>query len=524
MAEANSARARFSGMARGLTALVAAMGILVALWQLMSGPGGLQITHDRVDGVPITVVSPAATEPGPVAVIAHGFAGSRQMMQPLAITLARQGYLAITLDFPGHGANAEPFVPDLMAMERRRHLLGGALERVVDHARSHPAGDGSVTLMGHSMAGDIMLQHGQQHPGQVRSMVLISPFIAEDTSMEGLDNLLFIFGELEPEPLRNTAMPAFELHDPARVQPGMTYGDFAKGDARRLAVIEGAEHMGIIQARQALLEALAWMEGVTPADLDAPFVDARGPWLGLLFMSIIALAWPLMRTLPRVAHPARGSDMPWRRLWPVAVIPAVLTPLLLWQVPLGLLPLLLSDYLTMHFAVYGLLTWAGLWLMQRHHGNVFGPFPGRTAWGALIAATMLATTYGTLAVGLPIHAFVTGYLPIPERLVWLPVIFLGTLLFFSADEWLTRGETGTTGSHIFTKLLFLLSLVGAVALRLDELFFLIIIFPAIAAFLLVYGLLARWIFTGTGHPLVGAIAVAFSLAWGMSVTFPLVGD
>ncbi|MGM0677762.1 alpha/beta hydrolase [Ectothiorhodospira marina] len=524
MTQAKTAGSPFSRIARGLTALLATLAIAVALWQLMSAPQGLQITHERVEGVPITVFNPVTTEPRPVAVIAHGFTGSRQMMQPLAITLARQGYLAITLDFPGHGANPKPFVPDIMDLERRRQLLGGALEHVVDHARAHPASDGRITLMGHSMAGDIMLNHGQQHPGQVRSMVLISPFIAEDTRMEGLDNLLFIFGELEPAALREPALPAFEPHDTAQVQPGMTYGDFTQGHARRLVIAEGAEHMGIIHARQTLLEALAWMEGVDPSELDAPFVDARGPWLGLLFLGIIALAWPLMRALPRVTDPPRGSDMPWRPLWPVAVVPAVLTPLLLWQVPLGGLPLLLSDYLTMHFAVYGLLTWVGLWLLQRRRGNVFGPFPGRTAWGALLVAVCLATTYGTLAVGLPIHAFVTGYLPIPERLVWLPVIFLGTLLFFSADEWLTRGETGTTGAYFFTKMLFLLSLVGAVGLRLEELFFLIIIFPAIAVFLLVYGLLARWTFTATGHPLVGAIAVAFSLAWGMSVTFPLVGD
>ncbi|WP_300971742.1 alpha/beta fold hydrolase [Thiocapsa sp.] len=44
----------------------------------------------------------------PVVVIAHGFAGSRQMMQAYAVTLARNGYLAVTFDFPGHGRNSTP--------------------------------------------------------------------------------------------------------------------------------------------------------------------------------------------------------------------------------------------------------------------------------------------------------------------------------------------------------------------------------------------------------------------------------
>jgi hypothetical protein len=62
----------------------------------------------------------------------------------------------------------------------------------------------------------------------------------------------------------------------------------------------------------------------------------------------------------------------------------------------------------------------------------------------------------------------------------------------------------------------------AVALRLEDLFFLVIILPAMAVFLLVYGLIDRWTWRATGHPLAGAFASALALAWGMGVTFPLV--
>ena len=57
-----------------------------------------------VDGIPATVFRPASGPPGPVVVIAHGFAGSQQLMRSFAATLARNGYVAVTFDFAGHAA------------------------------------------------------------------------------------------------------------------------------------------------------------------------------------------------------------------------------------------------------------------------------------------------------------------------------------------------------------------------------------------------------------------------------------
>ena len=48
---------------------------------------------------PVTIFQPQSAAPAPVVVIAHGFAGSQQLMQPFAETLARNGYIAVTFDF-----------------------------------------------------------------------------------------------------------------------------------------------------------------------------------------------------------------------------------------------------------------------------------------------------------------------------------------------------------------------------------------------------------------------------------------
>ena len=101
-------------------------------------------------------------------------------------------------------------------------------------------------------------------------------------------------------------------------------------------------------------------------------------------------------------------------------------------------------------------------------------------------------------------------------------ILPGTWAYFAADGWLTRGAGTPRGASALTKGLFLLSLVAAVALNLSELFFLVIIVPAILAFFLLYGMIGGWIYRRTWHPLVGALAIGLAFAWAIGVTFPLV--
>jgi len=87
---------------------------------------------------------------------------------------------------------------------------------------------------------------------------------------------------------------------------------------------------------------------------------------------------------------------------------------------------------------------------------------------------------------------------------------------------LTRDASNARGAYAITKICFLLSLVLAIGLNLNKLFFLVIIVPAILAFFVVYGLISSWVYRRTNHPLVGALANAVAFAWAIVVTFPLV--
>jgi hypothetical protein len=71
-------------------------------------------------------------------------------------------------------------------------------------------------------------------------------------------------------------------------------------------------------------------------------------------------------------------------------------------------------------------------------------------------------------------------------------------------------------------LAFLLSLVLAIALNPQRLFFLAIIVPAILLLFVIYGLFSRWTSARTASPAVAAVANALAFAWFVALTFPLV--
>ncbi|WP_369613319.1 alpha/beta hydrolase [Marichromatium sp. PS1] len=516
------ARCRGRCLLRLLVAVIALVAILGSLWRLHAASAGVEISTQRIDGVPLTLYRPAGVERAPAVVIAHGFAGSQRMMQPYALTLARNGYVAVTFDFAGHGRNPAPFVASLEDQQRRLAILTAGLTPAVALALEHADPSGRVALLGHSMAGDVLARHAAAHPETVVASVLLSPYLSPETEVAPIRNLLLVYGALEPEMLHAQGLERLAAVLDTEVAPGEVYGAPETGDGRGLMLVEGAEHIGVLYAEGGQRLALDWLDR-SFGHVSQGGVDRRGGALALLFLGLVALAWPLAALLPRAAATPRGAGLGWRRLWPVAVAPAILTPLLLWPLPTGWLPILLGDYLSLHFGLYGLLTLAGLWWVRRRGGCGETPALPPVDWSRLALATLAVMLYFGVALTLPVDRFVTTLVPDAHRLPLVLAILCGTALYFAADEWVTRGQGAGRGAYAATKLLFLLSLALAVALNLAELFFLVIIIPAILVFFLVYGLLSGWVYRRVNHPLAGALANALAFASAVAVTFPVVG-
>ncbi len=524
----------------GAVTWMAMTAIVAATRQLEHARDGLVISSLRLGSIPVTVFRPAppagqkeAGAPAPVAVIAHGFAGSQQLMQPLAITLARNGFEAITFDFPGHGRNTAPMLGGLADMARSSRTLLASLDQVGQLAREHASTTGGhYAVVGHSMGSDLVVRHAQAHPEVLATVgvSLFAPSIAASTPTNSPRNLLVIDGALEPAMMSREALRVVGRGAGAgrnaseRAEENLTYGRFEDGSARRATLSPGVEHIAVLYSRHTLAETLGWLDTAFGRPRPPhPFIDAPGPWLGLLMAGVVALAWPLSQLLPRVVGPAgaptqRARWGSWRGDLPLTLGPALLTPLLMWKLPSSFLPILLGDYLILHFAVYGLLTMAGLaWQ---------GRWPPRVGAGRGLAfgvAVACASAYALLAVGLPVNAFMFNLQPTAARLPMIGAMCLGTLPYFLADEWLTHGAAAAAGVRVISKLCFLLSLVVAIVLNPQRLFFLAIIVPAILLLFIVYGLFSRWAFQGSGHPAVGAIANALAFGSFIALTFPIVG-
>jgi hypothetical protein len=140
----------------------------------------------------------------------------------------------------------------------------------------------------------------------------------------------------------------------------------------------------------------------------------------------------------------------------------------------------------------------------------------------LAVAAIAVTAFGFVALVAPINAYVTSFVPGPERWAIVAALLVGALPYFLADEWLTRGANAARFGYPATKLAFLVSLGGAVALDFERLFFLILIVPIVALFFTIHGLFSGWTFARVNHPFVAAIANAIAFAWAIAVTFPLV--
>lgn len=503
-----------ANLPRAVMLLVVAALVVISLWRLHDAGAGVIVTPQQIGDAPAAIFKPASGARGPVVVIAHGFAGSQQLMQSFAYALARNGYTAVTFDFPGHGRNREPMRGSITEESGATRNLVAATARIADYART--LGDGRLALLGHSMASDIVIRYAQETPavGATIAVSMFSPVVTGSSPR----NLLVIVGEWEGMLTREALRVTSLAIAPQQAEPETTYGYFGLGTARRTAVSPHVEHASVLFSEKSLREAIQWVDqSFGQVRTEALTVPTRGPWILLLLFAIVVIARILSPLLPRVCDPPAGASLTWRQLWAPLLAPMILTPLILRVTPTGFLPVLVADYLAAHFFVYGLLTWLFLMLAVRGRASSWRPHN----MGRFLLALAAVVAFNFVALAWPIDVFLTSYAPGAERAVLIGAMIIGALPFFLADEWMTRGAHTARLAYAATKIAFVTSLALAIALDFQRLFFLAIITPFILAYFVVYGLLSRWTYVATGHPYVAGLANALAVAWAIAATFPL---
>jgi dienelactone hydrolase len=472
------------------------------VWNLEAARAGLAISPLDVGTTPATVYRIAGAAQAPAVVIAHGFAGSRQLMEAYALTLARAGYVAVSFDFEGHGRNPKPMSGDVSRIDGTTRLLMRETGSVVDAALALPFVDGRVALLGHSMASDIIVRLAREDP-RVRATVAISMFSEAVTAAEPR-NLLMVSGEFESF-LRANALANAKLAD-AAAEEGATIGDPAEGSGRRAAAAPNVEHVGVLYSAAALQESRDWLDAVFGRTSSGP-VAATGGSILLLMAGLVLLAWPFAGLLPRRAEPAEPVPL---RVFLVAILaPAAATPPLLALFDTRFLPVLVADYLAAHLFFYGLLSLAILaWNGVRI---------GRIAWAA--AAAFAA--YGIFVFGGALDRYAASFMPNAARLPIVAAIAVGAIPCMLADSLATEGGRARLWRVLAARAAFLASLGAAVALDFERLFFLLIIIPVIVLFFVVFGTMAGWVGRRTQSPGATGLALGVVLAWAVGVSFPI---
>lgn len=491
-------------MVRGLVAVLAVAMIALAVWRLEGAAAGVRVEAVTFGTVPGRVYHPE--EPlGPVLVISHGFAGSQQIMQSFALSAARAGYVAVTYDSAGHGRNPVPLSGSVVEVAGATATLVRELAAVTEAARG--LGDGRLAVLGHSMATDIVVRFAKATAG-VEAVVAVSMFSPEVTADEPR-NLLVITGEWEGM-LTAEALRVVQMSAPL-AEAGETYG--VAGNLRRAAVAPHVEHASVLFSTVAMAETVGWLDLVFGIERPAPPpVADRGGWTLLLLAAAVALGWPMAAMLPRLAERPEGAALRGRRLWIVALAPMLVVPLLLRVVPTGFLPVLVADYLAVHFLAYGVVTALALWAVGARLPEV--------TWRGLWVGALAAGFVG-LALFWPVDRYLTNFWPGPGRLVVIAAMAVGTFVYFWTLDWSGRGVGAGRGAYWLLKLCFLVSLALAVMLDFERLFFLLIILPIVVVFFLVFGLLGHWVERRTRHPLPGTVMAGFAFAWALGVTFPM---
>jgi dienelactone hydrolase len=472
-----------------------------------------------VDGIPAFVYSTG--EQSPAVVVAHGFSGSAQIMDPLARGLMRAGLTVITFDFPGHGANAEPLTAAAAKRDSTSDVLQSALGTVVAWARQQPEVDADrMALLGHSMGAGAVVQYlvnGDASPARA-AVTLSLPSAARIPPGESTvpPNLLLLFGALESSSFADAALDGVRAAYPEAVV-GEEYGDIAAGTARQAQSIPGVEHIGILFSEATLDATIAWLGpglgiGLEPASI-APVLL----WALLALVAGGLLLVPLAQVLLGAATDEAGAGIRGRTVLLAVVVASIAASVAAWLVmPLSdRIPLAVGGYVASWFLVAGAVA-LGFWLWRWRSG--WPVITVRSVVGGL-AATALASA----VVVVPGSMSWTPFAVVGARVWLLPVIALALAVYFAADELLVRRASVARrlglalGNRLIAVAVILLSVP-----RLGAPGFLVLLRPRMVVFLVGRAGYAAVVARFRNGYLAAVLVQAVPLALLVATTFPLV--
>ncbi|MCX6648990.1 MAG: alpha/beta hydrolase [Candidatus Bathyarchaeota archaeon] len=497
----------------------------------------------------------------PAFVLAHGVSNAKETLGGPALELARNGYVALTIDEKGHGESDTGIgVTD--------STLG--LGSAVTYLASLPDVDANrIGVAGHSMGAGAVRATVSQNP-TIAATILIGGGQSDSTAYAPMNetrprNLLFIVGRndvlFNVTSLYAYLRPVFGTN--GAISPGTTYGEFGDGTARRLVLLETIHLLEPVDPKTAE-EVVSWANSALkpqfsyPLDVKAQTYLLRESLMAVALVAFTASIIPLSQILNGVipggvgeATTVRNRFLRERRvllLWSLLGLVLYLPGMLLGTfVPFP--PLLFGASMAwwlLACGVIGLLILAFMaWRRPKGSVSILGYF--REAFkirdivlSVLLFCLLYAMAYASSNIlGEKLRLLVPIFVPLTSsRASVFPLFIPFYLIYFAAESlylhvYRGRQTAGSTaGNMIRTLLLKLAPYFALLALQYLPMFaanyrlisgslgFFIEFIWAIVPLLAISTFASWWLYRHTGRIWAGVLLNALLFAWVSSGLFP----
>ncbi len=465
---------------------------------------------------PVLALQPRGWKGGPSAILVHGYSGSKEMMQPIARALVQSGIAVYCPYLPGSGDSRERF---------RREEMPAALSGLYRYllARNYIR-SGDIALIGHSMGGGLVMQLAAE-TGGIRATVSISnpPLRLQSDRPR---NFFAVVGDRDMPGLRDVTVERMTQATAGAVsRSDQETGNIAEGTARRLLIVDGANHLGVLYSPQAIGEIQEWLG--RSFGLSSPPAPSRWVlWVGLFYGGVIFLFIPVAALMGAVRQPREMLSFDQRAGWRnnMMCLPAALLALLVlrfWS-PLGFIRIEAGSYLASFFLLTGLFRILLLRVTRT-------PDPGLDL-DDLMASVLIgagAFIFVYLTFGAATHRTWLYLLEGPYRLRWFAVVVVAISPFFIEDEKVARSLQEDSspmasyfyslGGKVFILAPLLLAIVSAV-FRAPR-FLLSMSFPLLVLVFVVIQLFSVALYHFTRRSMATAVFNTLVFAWLLTAPF-----
>jgi len=465
------------------------------------------ITHERLAGNPVDRYA-AVGQPQGTVLVAHGFAGSKGLMQYWGLALARQGFDTYLFDQPGHGEQGQP-LPEWRSLAD--NPLGKNLQAMIaELTTSGRAEAGRIALVGHSMGGATVIAAGMEPNPAIQATIAISAAYSDPLPPDLPTNLLSLVAERDPASIRAAAVA---------LEP--------QSETRKTVDVPTKNHLTILYDPAVFDEAIAWIHKALGTKPVAATPVAPWPWILAALLGGLGTVLAIAALLAPPESRAKGGRSPSLGFLTglvalsVAALSAVLAAVYLRTPWLGVA---VQDYLLPYFGVMAAVLWLLRYLWPRDFA-----FPltqgGDQIGGAVLRG--LGVTLAYLGAVVPvIHTNLTHHMPNGERVIPLLASALVLWLYFVQEEGLKRAVVNSRGHlaglvlGLVSKLVVIGTWLGATALPNPPIFLTLTI-PITLVVLVVLEVIAAVMGALRFSSAASATVNAMVLAWSISVTFPL---